>query len=123
MMPDSSSLSVNFNIQNNDTLVLNCKKKEIILPVAFIPASFTPNGDGLNDYLTVHFSESVISGSLEIYDRWGRIVYKSEDLSAVRWDGRVSGGLVPQGVYPYILRYTDSKGLPEFKSGQITIIR
>jgi gliding motility-associated-like protein len=123
MMPDSSSLSVNFNIQYNDTLVLNCKKKEIILPVAFIPASFTPNGDGLNDYLTVHFSESVISGSLEIYDRWGRIVYKSEDLSAVRWDGRVSGGLVPQGVYPYILRYTDSKGLPEFKSGQITIIR
>jgi len=123
LIPDTASLMVNFIINVNDTILLNCREKEVVLPVAYLPSSFTPNGDGLNDFLTVFFSETVVSGSLEIFDRWGKIVYKSDDLSGVRWDGNLSGGAAPQGVYPYILQYTDVKGLPEFKSGQITIIR
>jgi gliding motility-associated-like protein len=121
--PDSSSKVISFSILRNDTIFLNCKEKEVIVPVAYVPSSFTPNGDGLNDELRVYFSESVISGELLIYDRWGMIVYRSQDLRAARWDGRGTGGDCPQGVYPYILQYTDSKGLPGYLSGQITIFR
>lgn len=70
------------------------------------PNVITPNGDGLNDYLEFilgnhHLGECA---TLEIYDRWGVLIFKSQP-PYYRWDGRnFSGEEVSPGVYYFILK-------------------
>jgi gliding motility-associated-like protein len=67
----------------------------------FIPNAFSPDGDGVNDVFNViHISLSFEHFSLSIYDRWGGIVFKSEDESQ-GWDGKKAGKECPGGVYVY----------------------
>ncbi len=60
----------------------------------FIPTSFSPNGDGKNDQLTVHFPfPSLQFSSLRVYNRWGIAVHGSQNLTLsngdVIWDGKL----------------------------------
>ncbi|HRY98944.1 MAG TPA: gliding motility-associated C-terminal domain-containing protein, partial [Bacteroidales bacterium] len=72
----------------------------------WIPTSFTPNGDGLNDVFRVFTSadEDVLRYSLFIYNRWGELVYYSNDVREW-WDGKFKGQDAPVGVYNYILNF------------------
>ncbi len=72
----------------------------------WIPNSFTPNGDGLNDVFRVFTSadEDVLRYSLFIYNRWGELVYYSNDVREW-WDGKFKGQDAPVGVYNYILNF------------------
>ncbi|HAD95827.1 MAG TPA: hypothetical protein DCG19_00395 [Cryomorphaceae bacterium] len=65
----------------------------------FIPNSFTPNGDGLNDqfYISV---QGVQVFSIEIYNRWGQKVFYSHD-SQFKWSGDFAGQECIEGVYTY----------------------
>ncbi len=56
-------------------------------PVYTLPNIFTPNGDGVNDYF-IPFPgyTSVEKVDLKIYDRWGRLVFGTND-PAIKWDG------------------------------------
>ena len=70
-----------------------------------IPNTFTPNTDGTNDTWNLDFS-NYTSLNLEIYSRWGRLVWKSTDL-IIHWDGRsIEGTNLPSGTYYYILEYS-----------------
>lgn len=80
-----------------------------VLPVNLkIPNIFTPNGDGINDYFEIGYGENgtpiqdlnryFLSHKLTIFNRWGRIVYKSSNYSN-DW----SGGDLPDGTYFYVL--------------------
>ncbi|PHI18117.1 hypothetical protein CEQ90_19600 [Lewinellaceae bacterium SD302] len=75
----------------------------------FIPNSFSPNGDGINDLFRVydHCENSDIEYErLTIYDRWGGVVSKSENRSEPYWDGKTSSGQVlPEGIYIYLIEY------------------
>ncbi len=74
----------------------------------YIPNSFTPNGDGLNDHFMAVAQDAEIT-AFEIRDRWGRMVYEGNG-SAARWDGRLRNGRsAPDGVYTYLIaaRLTD----------------
>lgn len=72
----------------------------------YIPNSFTPNGDGTNDIFT-----PVITGinsfnyEFIIFDRWGGIIFETNDLS-VGWDGRhpKTNEFVQIGTYTWTLR-------------------
>lgn len=60
----------------------------------FVPTSFSPNGDGQNDELTVHFPfPSLQFSSLRVYNRWGIAVHGSQNLTLSNgdaiWDGRL----------------------------------
>lgn len=72
-----------------------------------IPNVFTPNGDQINDV----FKVEGLSGqwTIRIYDRWGTLVYATEDVSGMGWDGHNILGLESvTGVYFYILVQKDS---------------
>ena len=77
----------------------------------FIPSGFSPNRDGVNDYfvITRPFNTSI---NLEIFNRWGNLVYKSADYKN-DWDGRgnqpnnILGEPLPDGTYYYIVTATD----------------
>ena len=82
---------------------------------------FTPNGDQVNDELV--FSENCnMEGTVLIFNRWGEVVYESEDLLQT-WDGTAkSGKLVTSGTYFYNIEVRSKFGQKETKSGFITII-
>ncbi len=62
----------------------------------FVPTSFSPNGDGQNDQLTVHFPfPSLQFSSLRVYNRWGIAVHGAQNLALSNgdaiWDGKLDG--------------------------------
>jgi gliding motility-associated-like protein len=71
-------------------------------PQLFIPNAFTPNGDGTNDFFRIEYLGSQ-SYYLEIFDRWGAVVFTSRDKMAP-WDGQtLKRAPAPEGVYVYHL--------------------
>lgn len=87
-----------------------------------LPNAFTPNGDGLNDEF---FATSTLITDLEIeiFDRWGKLIYRSEDLN-FRWNGRkAEGDAWPEGAYVYKVRAVGYDGSIIRKSGTVTILR
>lgn len=79
----------------------------------FAPNSFTPNGDGSNDYWEVQIlGIDIHDFHLEIYNRWGEMVFESFD-SKGRWDGTYGNKIAPSGTY--IWRITASDRMNEKK--------
>ena len=83
-----------------------------------VPNVFTPNGDGTNDFYFIN-SKGMIELSITIVNRWGEVVYKSNDIEG-KWDGTSKGNLCADGVYFYILN-AKSKTQEYQKEGHITL--
>jgi gliding motility-associated-like protein len=123
-----------YRISLTATSVNGCKKDvEDILSVkpdfnVFIPSSFTPNFDGLNDEFKPVFSPYGIDTKtyeLEVFDRWGSSLFMSKDL-AKGWDGTLQNKgveLMKQEVYVYKLKYKDIEGKVYNKLGYFTLTR
>ena len=78
----------------------------------FIPEAFSPNGDGKNDHFEILNVERFERLTLMVYNRWGNLVYKSNDYKG-DWDGRSNtsmslGSKLPSGTYYYILKIVDT---------------
>ncbi len=83
---------------------------------------FTPNGDGKNEFFVINCVENYIN-DIEIYDRWGKLIFEQENYNN-RWDGRDMGGeLLPQGAYFFVLNVINSSGQREAIRGHISLIR
>jgi len=69
----------------------------------------TPNNDGLNDALVIEGIEKFPHCSLEIFDKWGDVVYDKKDYDNT-WDGRNknNSGPLPAGTYYYLLKLNTS---------------
>ncbi len=65
----------------------------------FIPNVFTPNGDNINDDLSINSSCDILKIESEIFNRWGALVAKSSNTTI--WDGMISSQVAPPGVYVY----------------------
>lgn len=100
-------------------------KKVYVLPNCFIdiPSGFTPNGDGLNDYLYPLNAFKALNLNFKIYNRYGQVIYESTDWQK-KWDGRVKGELQPSGTYVWTLDYTHKDtGLTYHLKGTTVLIR
>jgi len=93
-----------------------------------IPDGFSPNGDGVNeDFFIRNLIEKYPNFKLEIYNRYGNIVYKGNRFTP-NWDGTTNEGglklgnsLLPTGVYFYILEFND--GVRDPKQGRVYLNR
>src|SRR5688572_11347312 len=65
----------------------------------FIPNSFTPNGDGLNDTFGA-YGEAILDFNMQVFNRWGQVIFESNNTNS-RWDGTHDGQMVPEGSYVY----------------------
>ncbi|MCC6252841.1 MAG: gliding motility-associated C-terminal domain-containing protein [Bacteroidia bacterium] len=83
----------------------------------FFPNAFTPNGDGLNDVFAPSGS-GVKDFRIEIYNRWGLLVYVSNSFNQP-WDG----GDNIQDNYIWRVYLTDNKGTTREMTGSVTLIR
>jgi gliding motility-associated-like protein len=96
-------------------------KPEVIL---YAPNSFTPDGDEHNNEWRIFISgiEQFQGFDLQIYNRWGEIIWESYDANA-SWDGTYRGRKVPEGTYIWKARATDSFTDAKYEfSGHITIL-
>ena len=94
----------------------------VVQPIKnIIPTGFTPNADNLNEGFGLPDIFEI--QTIEIYDRWGGIIFKGSATSP-RWDGRLNGELVPAGVYAYTLQ-AQLKGTDQIvkHGGSITLIK
>lgn len=91
----------------------------------FVPNVFTPNGDGINDFLEV-VAKEIENYELIIFNRWGREVFRSNSLDN-QWDGTYKGRSCPAGVYYWTASYIRTPNFGEVKSfksqGNVTLIR
>lgn len=87
----------------------------------FMPNVFSPNGDGQNDYF-FPVMDCFQTMDIVIYDRWGKMVFETEDGTSLGWDGTVDGEIVPQDVYIYELNYITSRGFEEQIQGTVTVL-
>jgi gliding motility-associated-like protein len=92
-----------------------------------IPNAFTPNYDGANDVWVLDSDEDGSNdlylypdAELWIYNRWGELVYHTDDVAGEPWDGTFNGRELPIDSYHYVLDL--GNGEPA-KRGNVTIIR
>ena len=89
----------------------------------FIPNTFSPNGDGINDQFCVQGTGFIIENFyMRIYDRHNTLLYKSEYIYDC-WDGRHGGKNCPQGVYIGIIKVTTSEQEVKEYITPITLLR
>jgi gliding motility-associated-like protein len=90
-----------------------------------IPNAFTPNGDGINDYFFPRplLAQGLATFKMEIYNRWGEVIFATENIEGSGWDGKYNNIPQPQGVYVYIIEATFQDGEKEYHKGNITLIR
>ncbi|MBT8235447.1 MAG: gliding motility-associated C-terminal domain-containing protein [Bacteroidia bacterium] len=82
---------------------------------------FSPNGDGTNDRLRINCLELYPNNSIEIFNRYGSLVFEAQNMTAENtWDGTRNNKEVPDGTYFYILDLGDGS---EIQKGWIQIIR
>jgi len=109
-----------------------CKRSDTItvLPCLdiWMPNAFSPNGDGYNETFYGKLSDSIAIAefNLYIYNRWGSLIYESDDFYK-RWDGTFNGKKCPEGVYYWIMTYAvkgvEGKNIKFTKNGSVSVIR
>lgn len=87
----------------------------------FIPTAFSPNFDGVNDDLFVR-GVGIKEFTLNVYDRWGLIVFTTSDQK-VGWNGTFNDKPVVPGVYTFYLKYEKYDGSFDEIKGNITLVR
>ncbi len=110
-----------------DTLLITYTGACPVLPSdikePIIPNVFSPNGDDVNEYWKINLPAGSKLNNLEVYNRWGNVVFTSVD-TIKPWFGRTtSGETCSEGVYFYVLRYTDTKGQEQKINGYISLFR
>lgn len=86
-----------------------------------VPNVFTPNNDGVNDRFMPFAGTTIIEGYMEIYNRWGQLVFSTEDIDN-GWDGTSNERMCPDGVYFYRLSYTTVFDAVESRHGSVTLL-
>jgi gliding motility-associated-like protein len=91
------------------------------MPPVYVPNSFTPNNDGLNDVFKV-YAIGLKEFDLKVFDRWGTQVFNSNDIT-IGWDGTFNGKPLNAGVYIYQLRAILQNDDPLLKYGDVNLLR
>jgi gliding motility-associated-like protein len=90
----------------------------LLVEVCEIPNVISPNNDGINDVFYTRYADNYTDVNLTIYNRWGRIVFKTDSYHN-NWSGQnMSGGKVADGVYYYVMIWD---GGSKNEAGTVTV--
>lgn len=92
-----------------------------LTPIYYMPTSFSPNKDGINDVFqpwTIYLK----TYQMQVFNRWGEKVYESIDDNT-GWDGLVQGKNAPTGQYIYLVELTFINGQKVNLKGTVTLVR
>lgn len=113
-------------IANNSNGCRDSLERLICVKPAFtfyMPNSFTPNNNGINDVL-LPYGRSWVSDNYKfrIFNRWGQIVFQTNDISK-GWDGKVKGGEPVNDTFYWMVNVTDYYGDEHSYQGAVTIMK
>jgi len=114
-------------VQNDEGCADSISKQLLIENnlIYYFPSSFTPDGDGLNDEFGISGfrKDKMQNYQFQITNRWGEIVFYSEDVNQ-KWNGKTSNGndAIP-GSYLWSVRIVDELGKVTRKFGDFTLMR
>ncbi len=92
-------------------------------PCMEVRSVITPNGDGLNEEFLINCIEEFADNRLEIYNRWGQLVFAMDNYDN-NWRGTTENGEdLPEGPYYYVLQYRDMEGNTQEQKGSITLLK
>ncbi|PBQ31729.1 hypothetical protein CNR22_08080 [Sphingobacteriaceae bacterium] len=123
-----------YKVTLNATNIYDCKSEiSKIVDVknifeVYIPNSFTPNYDGLNDFFKPVFSPYGLDAknySLQIFDRWGKQIFTTGDY-LIGWDGTLNNkgdDPLKNDTYIFRLNYKDLNGQVYNKIGEVTLLK
>lgn len=105
---------------------LDTAAKEIVVdPVTmmYVPSAFTPNSDGFNDTWGVSGYTEGAAFEVKIFDRWGHLLFESDQID-FSWDGTYSdGNEAPIGSYVFFIVYDSSHNSEEKLQGRFSLLR
>jgi len=85
-----------------------------------VPNTFTPNNDGINDFWTIKQLPQYPIQWVQVFDRYGQIVFETHHYDDRGWDGTYNGKSLPFGTYYYII---ELNGIITPKVGYVTILK
>ncbi len=89
----------------------------------FVPNAFSPNGDGINDFLEPRIIGIAQINNFQVFNRWGQRVYSSLMDNYPQWDGSYNGRPADLGTYFWMMNVTDAMGNKQDKKGDVILIR
>jgi gliding motility-associated-like protein len=116
------------------TNVYGCKGEDNIIIKAFcantqlyIPNAFTPDGDGINDILTIQGTGIAKIKSFRIFNRWGELLFEKLNFNpndpAYSWDGKIRGQVGPPDVFVYIAEVICENGTSYMYKGNVSVLK
>jgi len=117
----SVTVTDEYGCKNIDTVLI--KVKEIVCgePYIYVPNAFTPNDDGKNDRLYA-YGDIIDELYFAIYDRWGELMFETEDISK-GWDGTYMGKKLDPAVFVYYIKAICRDKETFIKRGNVTLLR
>ncbi|MEI7596619.1 MAG: gliding motility-associated C-terminal domain-containing protein [Bacteroidota bacterium] len=104
---------------NSDSIFISLKTCDAIIEM---PNVITPNGDGINDLFEPIKIENVASANMNIYNRWGNLLFQSNNLP-IKWDGKTKNSESTEGTYFWIIEYTSLNGEKHNINGYLTLLK
>ena len=111
IVTDANQCSVSGEIEVNVTGSDEC---------LIIQEIITPNNDGFNDTWKIRNIHLFPDAEVLVYNRWGKLVFKTRNISDNEWDGTSDGVVLPTDSYHYILHLNDGS---KPKTGVVSIIK
>ena len=109
-----------FNCYSLDSVVVENR----CAPKVYVPNAFSPTEEGENQHHRI-FTYNVGFFELTILNRWGEIIYKTNDYKKP-WDGYYLGELMPSGSYSWLIKYAgnnpDHKEIQQLE-GKVVLVR
>lgn len=104
------------------TITVLCKDQNL-----FIPNTFSPNGDGMNDIFYPRGKGLFVIKSFRIFNRWGAMVFQENNFppnqQSYGWNGKYRGNALPPDVYVYVIEVMCSNGVVLSSKGNVTLLR
>lgn len=92
--------------------------EEVVDPVG----GFSPNGDGVNDGFVIDRIEDYPNAVVQIFNRWGNLIFESQAGYPTPWNGTYKGKSLPVGTYYYVIDLNDPE-ISRLITGPVTILK
>jgi gliding motility-associated-like protein len=90
--------------------------------IFYVPNTFTPDGNEYNNVFKPILTSIVDSYLLQIYNRWGELIFESNDKE-VGWDGSYNGSIVQNGAYNWVIKIKTDGTQTHTKRGNVLLLR
>ena len=104
------------------TIQMYCDNSEV-----FIPNTFTPNGDGVNDRFFVSGKGITLILNMKVYNRWGQLLFEAHNINpndpGAGWDGTYKGVVLEPDVFVYLVDAICERGTKFSYKGDVSIVR